>query len=274
MTTQSVTSHAVEALPQGRSDALLGRRDERRRQVAALDAGGELDPGPTAAASTRSRAGQVRVAALPDRSLDDPVPATRSMHNVEVPREPGAHAVALLEQGGDHLLLHLAVQAERGLAARPRRCAGRSAGPPRPARPVRRTRRRAWLGSSGSTSAWTVAGGNRWVRRRGGRPRVSPIRARGPRSATIWPAVAVRLIAMPPGSLTPTSVTGTGRPVAAIRSRSRTRDLARPQPEPGAAAPLVAVDREHGAGHGAAAFAGPGQHVVHEVAKQRASRPR
>ena len=38
------------------------------------------------------------------------------MHRVERLREPGADAVPLLEQCGDDFLLHLAVQAERGLA--------------------------------------------------------------------------------------------------------------------------------------------------------------
>ena len=117
MIVQSVTSHPWQPLTQTVADTFLRRGYEGRRQVAALDAGREPDAVPDGRRlHAQPDTGEIRVAVLPDQ-----VPGGPGAHDAldaqgRRLREPGADAVPLLEQCGDDFLLHLAVQAERGLA--------------------------------------------------------------------------------------------------------------------------------------------------------------
>ena len=126
---------AVRALPQSGAHALLGRRDERRRQVAALDAGGELDAVPDRRRlDAQPEPGEVGVAPTPMRSVDAPAPIDPLDADRRGVEEAHGDAIALLQQRG-----RAPPSAPRRAGSRPprrppRRGAGRSAGPRRRAR--------------------------------------------------------------------------------------------------------------------------------------------
>ena len=162
---------AVQALAQRRAHALLGGGDEGRRQPPALDA----------RARTRRRARPARprraarcrpgrgCRARPIRSTAAPVPTTRSMQTTEVSekrartpyRSSSSAAITSFCTSPCRL-----TAASPSVSSRRRSISGSSsASSVRPANSAVR-----WVGSSGSTSACSVAGAKRWVRRRGGRP--------------------------------------------------------------------------------------------------------
>ena len=105
---------AVEPLTQLGSQRLLDRDVERRQQVAALDAVAErvVEAGPDGGGLDPQRQGRVA-----HRGAVRGLPGAGHAFDVHGPgrEEVGGHAVVGLEPGGQHLLLHLAVDVDGDL---------------------------------------------------------------------------------------------------------------------------------------------------------------